>query len=57
MSRPKAGQVLAAAKNALRLDDAEHAAASAVLAADVVLLETVQTEVERAEGILGAILG
>jgi transposase len=57
MSRPKAAQVLAAAKNALRLDDTEHQAASAVLAADVVLLETVGAEVERAEGILGAILG
>ena len=29
MSRPKAGQVLAAARDALRLDDAEHVAASA----------------------------
>ena len=56
MSRPKAGQVLAAAKNALRLDDAEHAAACAVLAADVVLLETVGAEVERAEEILGQML-
>jgi transposase len=56
MSRPKAGQVLAAAKNALRLDDAEHQAASAVLAADICLLETVGAEVERAEEALGAIL-
>ena len=56
MTRPKAAQVVAAARDALRLDDAEHVAASAVLAADVVLLETIQTEVERAEGILGAML-
>lgn len=56
MSRPKAAQVLAAARDALRLDDAEHQSASAVLAADIVLLETVQTEVERAEEILGEIL-
>ena len=57
MSRPKAAQVVTAAKNALRLDNAEHQAASAVLAADVVLLETVEAEVERAEGLLGEILG
>ena len=57
MSRPKAGQVLAAARNALHLDDAEHEAASAVLAADVVLLEKVGAEVERAEEALGEILG
>ena len=57
MSRPKAAQVLAAAKSALRLDHAEHAAASAVLAADVALLETVGAEVERAVEILGEVLG
>jgi len=56
MTRPKAAQVVAAARDALRLDDAEHVAASAVLAVDVVLLETIQTEVEHAEGILGAML-
>jgi len=56
MSRPKAAQVLAAARDSLRLDDAEHAAASTVLAADIVLLETVGAEVERAEEILGEIL-
>ncbi len=56
MSRPTAAQVLAAARDALRLDDTEHVAASAVLAADIVLLETVQTEVERAEEALGEIL-
>ncbi len=56
MSRPKAAQVLTAAKNALRLDDAEHQAASTVLAADIALLGTVETEVERAEGLLGEIL-
>ncbi len=57
MSRPKAAQILAAATDALRLDDAEHQAASTVLAADIVLLETVGAEVERAENILGEILG
>jgi hypothetical protein len=56
MRRPKATQVSAAAKDALRLDDAEHAAAGAVLAADMVLLATVQAEVERAEEILGEVL-
>jgi len=56
MSRPKAGQVLAAAKTALRLDDAEHQAASAVLAADIALLATVEAEVERAEVLLGQML-
>ena len=56
MSRPKAAQVLAAARDALRLDDAKHQAASAVLAADIDLLATVQTEVERAEEILGQML-
>ncbi len=56
MSRPKAAQVLTAARDALRLDDAEHQAATAVLAADIVLLATVETEVERAEGLLGQML-
>jgi len=56
MTRPKAAQVVAAARDALRLDEAEHVAASAVLAVDVVLLETIQTEVEHAEGTLGAML-
>jgi transposase len=56
MTRPKAAQVIAAAHNALRLDDAEHAAAGAVLAADVVLLATVAGEVQRAEEMLSAVL-
>jgi transposase len=56
MTRPKAAQVIAAAHNALRLDDAEHAAAGAVLTADVVLLATVAGEVQRAEEMLSSVL-
>lgn len=56
ISRPKAAQILTAARNALRLDDAEHGAASAVLAADIALLATVRAEVQRAEETLGGIL-
>jgi hypothetical protein len=56
ITRPKAAQVIAAARGALCLDEAEHAAASAVLAVDVVFLTTVKAEVERAEEALGAVL-
>ena len=56
ITRPKAAQVLAAAHDALRLDDSEHAAAAAVLAADVVLLATVAAEVQRGEEMLAAVL-
>ncbi|MHC4093819.1 MAG: IS110 family transposase [Planctomycetota bacterium] len=56
ITRPKAAQVMAAAQDALRLDEAEHAAAGAVLAADVVLLATVEGEVQRAEEMLSSVL-
>jgi transposase len=57
MTRPKAAQLLEAARGALRLPQAERAVLGAVLAADVDLLRTLEVELARAEKALADILG
>ena len=56
MSRPKAAQVLDAARAALRLPKAERHVLGVVLAADVALLGTLEAELARAEAALADIL-
>lgn len=56
LSRPKAAQILDAARNALRLPRPERAVLAAVLAADVALLATLEAELARAEAALAEIL-
>ena len=56
MSRPKAAQVLEAARGALRLARGERDVLGAVLAADVALLGALEAELARAEAALTEIL-
>jgi transposase len=56
ISRPKATQILDAARAALRLPAAERAVLGQVLAADVALLENLEGELTRAETALAQIL-
>jgi transposase len=56
LSRPKAAQLLDAARDALRLPKAERAILGAVLSTDVKLLATLETELARAETALADIL-
>jgi transposase len=56
LRRPKAQQLLEAAKVALRLPAAERGPVQALLAADVALLNAVDTEILRAEEALAAVL-
>jgi len=56
LSRPKASQVLEAARVALRLPDAERAALGRVLAADVALLSSLEAEIVAAEVALEEVL-
>lgn|GEM_PF-516321 len=56
MSRPKAAQVVQAAKEALRLPGTERAVLGAVLSADVALLGSVEAELARAEAALAELL-
>ncbi len=56
LSRPKAVQVVDAARVALRLPEAERATLGRVLAADLVLLTGPETEIVAAEAALGEVL-
>jgi len=56
LSGPKATQVVEAARVVLRLPDAERAALGRVLAADVTLLGSLETEIVAAEAALGEVL-
>jgi transposase len=56
LQRRKAEQLLEAAKVALRLPAAERAPIAALLAADVALLDALDTEIRRAEEALAAVL-
>ncbi|HTT90379.1 MAG TPA: transposase [Acidimicrobiales bacterium] len=56
MSRPKAAQVVQAAREALRLPDPERAVLGQVLEADVALLGTTEAELARAEAALAELL-
>jgi transposase len=56
LQRRKADQVLEAAKTALRLPIAERGPVVALLAADVALLDAIDTEIRRAEDALGGVL-
>jgi transposase len=56
MSRPKAAQVVQAARAALRLPQTERAVLGELLAADVALLATLEVELARAETALADIL-
>jgi transposase len=56
MSRPKAAQVLGAARVALRLPRDERKVLGAVLGADVALLSTLEDELARAEAALAELL-
>jgi transposase len=56
LSRPKAAQILDAARAALRLPVAERAVLGQVLAADVTLLETLEGELARADAALAQLL-
>jgi transposase len=56
LSRPKAAQVVEAARVALRLPDAERAALGKVLAADLALLASLEAGIVAAETALGEIL-
>jgi transposase len=56
LSRPKAAQVVEAARVALRLPEAERAALGRVLAADVALLGALEAEIAAAETALGEVL-
>ena len=56
MTRPKCDQVVAAAHDALRLPVAQRAAAEAILAADVALLASLETEIAKCEQRLAEIL-
>ncbi len=56
LSRPKAAQVVEAARVALRLPEAERAALGRVLAADVALLGALEGEIGAAEAALAEVL-
>ncbi len=56
LSRPKAAQVVEAARVALRLPEAERASLGQVLAADVALLTSLETEIAAAETALEEVL-
>jgi transposase len=56
LSRPKATQVVEAARVALRLPDAERTALGRVLAADVALLSSLEAQIIAAEAALGEVL-
>jgi len=56
LRRPKAEQLLEAARVALRLPVAERAPVAALLAADVALLDALDTEIGRAEAALAEVL-
>ena len=56
LSGPKAAQVVEAARVALRLPSAERAVLGRVLAADVALLSSLDTEIVMAEASLGEVL-
>jgi transposase len=56
LRRPKAEQLLDAARVALRLPDAERAPVAALLAADVALLDALGDEIARAEAALAEVL-
>lgn len=56
LHRPKAARIVAAARDVLRLPDAEFAPLLDVLAADVALLDALDTEVVRAEEELARVL-
>jgi transposase len=57
LSAPKAAAVVEAARVALRLPDAERATLGRVLAADVALLGSLESEITAAETALAAVLG
>jgi transposase len=57
LSRPKAAEVLEAARVALRLPGAERAAMGRVLGADLALLAALEAEIVAAEGALAGVLG
>jgi transposase len=57
LRRPKAEQLLEAARVALRLPASERAPVAALLAADVALLDALDTEIDRAEAALAGVLG
>ena len=56
LRRPKADQLLEAARVALRLPAAERVPVAALLAADVALLDALDVEIERAEAALAEVL-
>lgn len=56
MTRAKCDQVVAAARDALRLPNAHRAAAEAILAADVALVSLLETEIAKCEKRLAEIL-
>jgi transposase len=56
LNRPKAAQIHTAAKQALRLPEAERKVLALVLSADVCLLERLEAELARAEAALAEIL-
>lgn len=56
LRRPKAEQLLEAARVALRLPVAERAPVAALLAADVALLDALDLEIDRAEAALAEVL-
>jgi transposase len=56
LRRPKAAQLLEAARVALRLPAAEAAPVAALLAGDVALLDTLDREIDRAEAALAEVL-
>ena len=57
LRRPKAHQLLEAAKVALRLPEAERGPIADVLRADVALLDALDSEIRRAEEALAGVLG
>jgi transposase len=57
LSRPKAAEVVEAARVALRLPGAERAAMGRVLGADLSLLAALDAEIVAAEGALAGVLG
>jgi len=56
MTRPKAAQVVTAARGALQLPAGERKARSAVLSADVVLFEALNREIAAADAVLADVL-
>lgn len=56
LRRPKAEQLLAAARVALRLPAGERAPVAALLAADIALLDAIDSEIDRAEAALAGVL-